>query len=77
LQLPAAHPFNPLSLMRLAIATDAQGYSPHSVCDSKFTEQAIAQGVFGVSEIQVNKEIFRGFDSQPVLRQYLEPYILL
>ncbi len=36
IQMPAAHPFNPLPLMRLAIATDAQGYPSRSVCDTLF-----------------------------------------
>jgi hypothetical protein len=37
-----------------------------------FTDQAIAHGVFGVPAIQVDSEIFWGFDSLPMLRQYLE-----
>jgi 2-hydroxychromene-2-carboxylate isomerase len=113
LQLPSAHPFNPLPLMRLAIATDAQGYPSHDVCNTlfqfvwssgknavdpsrlaeltallrphrspdapdvkdqlrTFTTQAIEQGVFGVPAIQADREIFWGFDSLPMLRQYLE-----
>ena len=36
LQLPAAHPFNPLPLMRLAIASDAQGFPNRAVCDTLF-----------------------------------------
>ena len=36
LRLPAAHPFNPLPLMRLAIATHADGYPDRSVCDTLF-----------------------------------------
>lgn len=36
LQLPAAHPFNPLPLMRLAIATDKLGYPSRDVCDTLF-----------------------------------------
>ena len=113
LQLPAAHPFNPLPLMRLAIASDAHGFPNRDVCDTLFkfvwttgksasdparlqelterldparsaqaedvkaqlrifTDQAIAHGVFGVPAIQVDSEIFWGFDSLPMLRQYLE-----
>ena len=113
LQLPAAHPFNPLPLMRFAISTDAQGYPNRNVCDTlfkfvwasgknvsdpahlaelsallnpvrsadaldvkaqlrMFTDQAIADGVFGVPAIQADSEIFWGFDSLPMLRQYLE-----
>jgi len=112
LQLPAAHPFNPLPLMRLAIATSAEGYPSRRVCDTlfkfvwasgnnvsdpakleelrgmlnptrspeaedvksqlrKFTEQAITNGVFGVPAIQADSEVFWGFDSLPMLRQYL------
>ena len=113
LQLPAAHPFNPLPLMRLAIATDALGFPSRETCNTlfnfvwtsgknasdparlreitewlhparspqaedvkaqlrTFTEQAIERGVFGVPAIQVDKDIFWGLDSLPMLRQYLE-----
>ena len=36
LDLPAAHPFNPLGLLRLAIATDAQGQPNRYVCETVF-----------------------------------------
>ena len=36
LQLPAAHPFNPLPLMRLAIATDAHGFPNRATCNTLF-----------------------------------------
>ena len=113
LKLPAAHPFNPLPLLRLAIASDAHGYPNRFVCDTlfkfvwasgknvsdpaqvaelaqlfnlsrspdaedvkaqlrSFTEQAIANGVFGVPAIQADDQMFWGFDSLPMLRQYLE-----
>ena len=36
LQLPAAHPFNPLGLLRLAVATDAQGTPNRYVCETLF-----------------------------------------
>ena len=113
LRLPAAHPFNPLPLMRLAIATSVEGFPDRSVCDAlfkfvwasgknvsdparlaelsamlnptrspeaedvksqlrNFTEQAIHNDVFGVPAIQADSEIFWGFDSLPMLRQYLE-----
>lgn len=36
LDLPAAHPFNPLGLLRLAIATDAQGQPNRYVCETIF-----------------------------------------
>jgi 2-hydroxychromene-2-carboxylate isomerase len=34
LQLPAAHPFNPLALLRLAVACDAQGLPNRYVCET-------------------------------------------
>jgi 2-hydroxychromene-2-carboxylate isomerase len=36
LDLPAAHPFNPLGLLRLAIATDAEGQPNRYVCETLF-----------------------------------------
>lgn len=36
LQLPAAHPFNPLALLRLAVACDAQGLPNRHVCEQLF-----------------------------------------
>ena len=36
LQLPAAHPFNPLALLRLAVACDAQGLPNRYVCETLF-----------------------------------------
>lgn len=36
LQLPAAHPFNPLGLLRLALATDAKGLPNRYVCETLF-----------------------------------------
>ena len=36
LDLPAAHPFNPLGLLRLAVATDANGYPNRYVCETLF-----------------------------------------
>ncbi len=36
LDLPAAHPFNPLGLLRLALATDAQGLPNRYVCETLF-----------------------------------------
>ncbi|MFM7800904.1 MAG: 2-hydroxychromene-2-carboxylate isomerase [Limnohabitans sp.] len=113
LQLPAAHPFNPLPLLRLAIACDPNGYPNRHVCEAVFkhvwcggldptdpdrlaelaqrllpvrspgadevkdrlrrnTEQAIANGVFGVPSIQVGGEMFWGLDALPMLREYLQ-----
>jgi 2-hydroxychromene-2-carboxylate isomerase len=34
LDMPAVHPFNPLSLLRLAVATDAQGLPNRYVCET-------------------------------------------
>lgn len=36
LQLPAAHPFNPLALLRLALACDLQGEPNRYVCETVF-----------------------------------------
>jgi 2-hydroxychromene-2-carboxylate isomerase len=36
LQLPASHPFNPLALLRLAVACDAQGLPNRYVCETLF-----------------------------------------
>ncbi len=36
MQLPASHPFNPLALLRLAMACDAQGLPNRYVCETVF-----------------------------------------
>ena len=36
LQLPASHPFNPLGLLRLAVACDAQGTPNRYICEQVF-----------------------------------------
>ena len=36
LQMPALHPFNPLSLLRLAVATDPNGHPNRYVCETLF-----------------------------------------
>ena len=36
MQLPASHPFNPLGLLRLALACDAQGEPSRYVCETLF-----------------------------------------
>jgi 2-hydroxychromene-2-carboxylate isomerase len=36
MQLPASHPFNPLALLRLAVACDVQGLPNRHVCESLF-----------------------------------------
>ena len=114
LQMPASHPFNPLPLLRLAIACDARatGQANRYVCESIFryvwrggaeaadtqrfdaltarlsplhnmqgeeikkslkknTDDAIAQGVFGVPAWAVDDKIFWGLDALPMLREYL------
>lgn len=109
MQMPAMHPFNPLPLLRLALACGANRY----VCETIFrhvwrggldaadaarfeqlreslapqrdlaaedvkaelkrnTDEAIAQGVFGVPTFIVDGKRFWGFDALPMLRAYLE-----
>ena len=36
LDMPAVHPFNPMGLLRLAVATDAQGLPNRYVCETLF-----------------------------------------
>jgi 2-hydroxychromene-2-carboxylate isomerase len=36
LQMPATHPFNPLTLLRMAVASDAQGLPNRYVCETIF-----------------------------------------
>lgn len=112
LQLPAQHPFNPLPLLRLAVACDAQGLPNRYVCETLFkhvwqggldaadpqrlqaltdglapsralqsdtakaqlkahTDEAIAQGVFGVPTFAVDGKLFWGLDALPMLQAYL------
>jgi 2-hydroxychromene-2-carboxylate isomerase len=114
MQMPASHPFNPLPLLRLAIACNAQttGQANRYVCESIFrhvwrgaqdagsverisaltthlapaqdvqsedvkrqlkknTDDATAQGVFGVPAFVVDDKIFWGLDALPMLRDYL------
>ena len=112
LQLPAMHPFNPLGLLRLATACDADGQPSRWVCETLFkhvwctgqdaadaerlavltdqlgpaqpvdhaevkqrlqsnTQEAIAQGVFGVPSFVVDDKLFWGQDALPMLRAYL------
>jgi len=112
LQLPATHPFNPLGLLRLATACDADGQPSRWVCENLFkhvwctgqdaadaerlalltdqlgpaqpvdhaqvklrlqsnTQEAIAQGVFGVPSFVVDEKLFWGQDALPMLRAYL------
>jgi 2-hydroxychromene-2-carboxylate isomerase len=110
LQRPALHPFNPLPLLRLAVASDAGGTPNRYVCETLFrhvwcgggadaldparlravnerlapkrapdseevkaqlrahTDAAIAHGVFGVPALEVDGQLFWGFDALPMLR---------
>ena len=113
LQLPVQHPFNPLGLLRLALACGHEGLANRYVCETIFrhvwlggadaadvrrlqvlttqltpeklpdsdevkkqlknnTEQAIAQGVFGVPTFEVDGKLFWGLDALPMLTAYLE-----
>lgn len=112
LQLPASHPFNPLGLLRLAMACDAHGAPNRYVCETLFrhvwqtgleaadperlaalavslapqrdpdgadvkaqlkahSDEAIAQGVFGVPTLAVDGKLFWGLDALPMLRAFL------
>ncbi|MBA2673276.1 2-hydroxychromene-2-carboxylate isomerase [Ramlibacter sp.] len=113
LRMPAVHPFNPLALLRLAIACGSGGASNRFACETLFrhvwqggadvsdaarmqavqqalnpargiadeavkaelksnTEQAIAQGAFGVPALLVDGKMFWGLDALPMLRACLE-----
>ena len=121
LAMPSHHPFNPLPLLRLAMACSPEAYpgAPNRyVCEAIFrhvwrtngagdlpldavdpdrvaalaahlappqdvksdavkamltssTEEAIAQGVFGVPAMVVDGLVFWGLDALPMLRDYL------
>ena len=112
IQAPEEHPFNPLPLLRLAIACGEDGYCNRHVAATIFrfvwngglnaadpariaaltvqlqakrsiedlevrnqlitnTSEAIANKVFGVPSFAVNEHVFWGFDSLPMVRQYL------
>lgn len=113
MQIPAAHPFNPLGLLRLALACgDESGQVNRYVCETVLrhvwrggadaadparlqalaaqlqpgqdpasdavktrlranTDEAIAQGLFGVPTFVVDGKLFWGFDALPMLRAYL------
>ena len=87
MDMPALHPFNPLGLLRLAIAADAERLrsltatlAPARDSDDasvkaqlkSHTDEAIAAGVFGVPAFGVDDKVFWGLDALPMLRQYLE-----
>lgn len=119
--MPSAHPFNPLPLLRLAMACSPEAYPgapSRYVCEAIFrhvwrargvdklpfdaadperlaaltehlapprdvqpgavkallttsTEEAMAQGVFGVPAMVVDGLVFWGLDALPMLRDYL------
>ena len=115
LQMPTSHPFNPLGLLRLALACspESEPAAPNRyVCETIFrhvwrggaeaadatrlqaltntlaprrevngdevkaqlkrnTDEAIAQGVFGVPTFVVDGRLFWGLDALPMLRAYL------
>lgn len=112
LDMPATHPFNSLALLRLAVASQAQGLPNRYVCERIFhhvwqggaeaadaerlaaltaqlapartgqdaavkaqlqahTDEAIAQGVFGVPTMEVDGKLFWGLDALPTLQAYL------
>ena len=50
LHMPAAHPFNPLQLLRLAVACDAQGLPNRYVCETIFKH--VWQGGLDATEAQ-------------------------
>ena len=113
MQLPAAHPFNPLGLLRLAVACEPHGQPNRLVCETLFrhvwrggadaadpqrlqavaeqlapavdlnsddakarlkanSDEALAQGVFGVPTFAVDGKLFWGQDALPMLRDYLD-----
>ena len=113
LQMPARHPFNSLALLRLAVASSANGLPNRYVTEQlfrhvwcggadaadpqrlqalsaelapqrdpagdevksqlrAFTDEALAQGLFGVPTIEVDGRLFWGFDALPMLRAYLD-----
>jgi 2-hydroxychromene-2-carboxylate isomerase len=127
LHMPSEHPFNPLPLLRMAVAAapaHAPGAPSRWVCETVFrhvwegggdalnadrlqalesalepqralrgdgphnepeaikvdlkanTDQAMAQGVFGVPSFMVDGKLFWGLDALPMLRAYLlgEPW---
>lgn len=113
LQMPASHPFNPLGLLRLAVACGQSGACNRYNTEMLFrhvwlggqdagdanrlqvltkrlkpvrapdqpevkaelkanTDDAIAQGIFGVPTFEVDGQYFWGLDALPMLRAYIE-----
>ena len=113
-QMPSQHPFNPLPLLRLAVACGddagntnrfatqqifnhvwlggadaadstrlerlAAALTSNIKCDADTakarlkanTDKALQSGVFGVPSFVVDKKVFWGLDSLPMLREYLD-----
>ncbi len=112
LQMPGSHPFNPLGLLRLAVACGKEGACNRYAAETLFrhvwlggheaddaqrlvalaermkparspddqavkaelkanTDQAIANGIFGVPTFEVDGQYFWGLDALPMLRAYL------
>jgi 2-hydroxychromene-2-carboxylate isomerase len=59
LDLPATHPFNPLGLLRLAVATDAQGAPNRYVCETIFRHvwQGGADAADGIRLAQLTADL--------------------
>ena len=113
LDTPAQHPFNPLALLRLAVACAEDGRPNRRVCEAifrhvwqggadandparlaalqadlapprdpgspevkadlkAFTEDAIAQGVFGVPSFGLDGRVFWGLDALPMVAGALQ-----
>ncbi|MBX3655036.1 MAG: 2-hydroxychromene-2-carboxylate isomerase [Ramlibacter sp.] len=113
MQMPAAHPFNPLALLRLALACTEGGEPNRHVCETVFrhvwqggadatdprrlealaaalpvvreasgeavknqlranTEEAVAEGLFGVPTLALDGKLFWGFDALAMLRSNME-----
>ena len=112
LQMPAAHPFNPLGLLRLAVACSDQGLPNRYACETIFRhvwqggqdaadparlqaltaqlapsrdpqssevkadlkqwgDEALGLQLFGVPSLVVDGKVFWGYDSLPMLADYL------
>lgn len=84
LDLPASHPFNPLALLRLAVASDARGEPNRYVCETVFRHvwqggadasdpvrlQGLAQRLAAQCQLDAEtaKERLRGHASDAIMR---------
>ncbi len=82
LELPASHPFNPLALLRLAVACDARGEPNRYICETIFRHvwrggadasdpirlQALEQGLAPLRKLGVDvaKDLLRGHTSEAI-----------